>query len=96
MFVVMADVRVGAGNGEAFERWFEESNGVLSGMPGFVSRKLFRSNDGSSSSGYRIMMIHESKSTFVAMHNSPEHARAFAEGRRLMESDPVRQTFSEV
>jgi len=97
MFVVMADISVDADDAEEFERWFAASNGILSEMPGFKSRRLFCSDDGGGRTrSYRVLMTHESKSTFVAMHNSPEHERIFSEGRKLMRSDPVRQTFSEV
>ena len=91
MFVVMADIRVKNGCDENFQKWFEESNAVVSKMPGFKSRKLFYSHQGSGA--YRIVMMHESKSTFVATHNSPEHERVFSKGRELMDSDPIRSTF---
>ena len=94
MFVVMADIEVKQGCNAEFERWFEESNRVVSEMTGFKSRKLFHMHGTAGS--YRIVFEHESKSTFVAMHNSPEHEKIFAKGRPLMGADPTRKTFENV
>ncbi len=94
MFVVMADVRVRSGEEGRFEDWFTESNAVLSKLPGFISRRLFRSSDGGPA--YRIVIEHESKKTFVAMHNSPEHGRVAPGGMSLLDADPARRTFVDV
>ena len=94
MFVVMADITVKQGQEAEFEKWFVESTRIVSAMSGFKSRRLFRMHGASAT--YRIVFEHESKSTFVAMHNSPEHDQIFAKGRPLMESEPVRRTFDDV
>lgn len=90
MFVMMADIQLKEGAEEDFKRWFSESNRVLEGFPGFVSRRFLKAHDGS----YRIIVEHESKETFIKMHNSPEHERLHPAGHSFMSADPVRKTFS--
>lgn len=89
MFVMMADIELKEGIEQDFKDWFSESNKVLSNFPGFVSRRLLKSHDGS----YRIIVEHESKETFIQMHNSLEHKRLYPHGRSFMSADPVRKTF---
>ena len=90
MFVMIADVQLKEGAEEEFKTWFAESNRVLSDFPGFISRKFLKSPDGS----YRILVEHESKETFVKMHQSPEHEKIHPKGHSFMSADPVRKTYT--
>jgi len=90
MFVMIADVQLKEGAEEDFKSWFSESNKVLSDFPGFVSRKFLKSTDGS----YRIVVEHESKDTFIKMHNSPEHEKLHPQGHSFMSADPQRKTYT--
>ncbi len=92
MFVMMADVSLKEGAEDEFKSWFSESNKVLSSFPGFVSRRFLKSADGS----YRIIVEHESKETFIKMHQSPEHEKLHPKGHSFMSADPVRKTFTVV
>ena len=49
-----------------------------------VSRQLLRSNDDS----YAATVKHESESTFMAMHTSPERAATWGEVEPLLEDRP--------
>ena len=90
MFVMIADVQLKEGAEEEFKAWFAESNKMLSDFPGFISRKFLKSPDGS----YRILVEHESKETFVKMHQSPEHEKIHPKGHSFMSADPVRKTYT--
>ena len=90
MFVMMADVQLKEGAEDDFKNWFSESNKVLSNFPGFISRRFLKSVDGS----YRIIVEHESKETFIKMHQSPEHEKLHPQGHSFMSADPVRKTFT--
>lgn len=90
MFVMIADVQLEEGAEDDFKSWFSESNKVLSNFPGFVSRRFLKSPDGS----YRILVEHESKETFIKMHQSPEHEQIHPKGHSFMSADPVRKTFT--
>ncbi len=92
MFVMIADVSLKEGAEDDFKSWFSESNKVLSSFPGFVSRRFLKSADGS----YRIIVEHESKETFIKMHQSPEHEKLHPKGHSFMSVDPVRKTFTVV
>ena len=90
MFVMIADVQLKDGSEEEFKAWFAESNRILRDFPGFISRKFLKSPDGS----YRILVEHESKETFVKMHQSPEHEKIHPQGHSFMSADPVRKTYT--
>lgn len=90
MFVMMADIQLKEGAEDEFKNWFSESNKVLSSSPGFVSRKFLKSSDGS----YRILVEHESKETFIKMHQSPEHDKVHPMGHSFMVGEPVRKIFT--
>jgi len=92
MFVMIADVSLKEGAEDDFKSWFSESNKVLSSFPGFVSRRFLKSADGS----YRIIVEHESKETFIKMHQSPEHEKLHPKGHSFMSAEPVRKTFTVV
>ncbi len=90
MFVMIADIQLKDGAEEDFKNWFAESNKVLSNFPGFISRKFLKSSDGS----YRILVEHESKETFIKMHQSPEHEKVHPTGHSFMSADPQRKTYT--
>jgi len=90
MFVMIADVQLKDGAESDFKNWFSESNKVLSKFPGFVSRRFLKSSDGT----YRIVVEHESKETFIKMHQSPEHEKLHPEGHSFMSADPARKTYT--
>ena len=90
MFVMIAEISLKEGAEDDFKSWFSESNKVLSNFPGFVSRRFLKSPDGN----YRIIVEHESKDTFIKMHQSPEHEKLHPTGHSFMSADPVRKTFT--
>ena len=92
MFVMIADVQLKDGAEDGFKSWFSESNKALSCFPGFVSRKFLKSTDGR----YRIVVEHESKETFIKMHNSPEHEKIHPTGHAFMSGPPQRKTYTVV
>jgi len=87
---MIADVSLKESTEDDFKSWFSESNKVLSGFPGFVSRRFLKSTDGS----YRIIVEHESKETFIKMHQSLEHENLHPKGHSFMSADPIRKTFT--
>ena len=93
MFVVIVDLQLKDGTDDDFKAWFSESNRALSTFPGFISRRLLQS---SSSNTYRVIVEHESRESFVKMHQSPEHARVHPVGRSFMASDPMPEMYTVV
>ncbi len=95
MFVMMADIHLKEGADDDFKEWFAESTKALSGFSGFISRRLLSPADTSGASGsYRIVVEHESKETFIKMHQSPEHQKIHPKGHSFMSTDPVRNAFT--
>jgi antibiotic biosynthesis monooxygenase (ABM) superfamily enzyme len=72
------------GQEAAFVEWFERSNKVYRNFSGFRSRTLLRAVDGS----YAAVVEHESETTFMAMHTSPERAGMWAEVEPLLQGRP--------
>ena len=97
MFVMMADIQLKEGADDDFRQWFAESNKALSGFPGFVSRRLMSRADGGKGVGgagaYRIVVEHESRDTFIRMHQSPEHQKIHPKGHSFMSAEPMRSAF---
>lgn len=88
---MMAKVKLNAGVDDQFKNWFSESNKALSGFPGFISRRLLQSADDGS---YTVIVEHESKESFIKMHQSPEHAKVHPVGRSFMCADPIKQAYT--
>ena len=93
MFVAIVDIRVKPGQEGEFERSFSDANAELSACSGFVARRLLRSADGSS---LRIIVEHDSRETFEAMHRSDVHAKWHARMTSHMEQAPVPRFFKVV
>lgn len=55
--------------------WFRKTSEVYARHPGFVARYLLKpEKDGET---YRILVFHESKATFIAMHTGSHRAEAW-------------------
>ena len=89
MFVVIVDLQLKDDVDADFKTWFSESNRTLSKFPGFISRRLLQS----ANNAYRVIVEHESKESFIKMHQSPEHAKVHPVGRSFMASDPTPEMY---
>ena len=84
MFVVVADVTIKQDSVEPFKEWFSESNKTVSKFPGFVSRRLLESQNGT----HRILVEFDTKENFSSMHQSEEHAKLHSKAISFMETTP--------
>ncbi len=69
-----------------FRQWFAWSNREFASQKGFIRRLLLQPRGGSGN--YAAIVEHESYETFMAMHNSPLHARAYEQVAPLFEGSP--------
>ena len=92
MFVMIADIQLKKEKESEFKKWFSESNRVLEKFDGFISRKLLESLEGT----HRIIVEHQSKDTFVNMHQSQEHAKLHEQAITFMEKPAVRKSYNVV
>ncbi len=74
------------GKDDEFRKWFSWSNEEFSRMPGFISRKLLKPVQGGN---YAAVVEHESRDTFMNMHNSPAHDEAGKRVQPLFEGNPT-------
>lgn len=75
------------GKDAEFLEWFRWSNEVYAKHTGFISRTLLKSTD--SRPTYAAIVEHESKETFMAMHNSQDRAEAFKRVGPLLDGRPT-------
>lgn len=79
MFIVIVDIDFKKELESDFEKWFYESNQILSKFKGFLSRRLADSKKGKQS----IIVEHQSKETFDKMYHSEEYAQLQVEALSL-------------
>ncbi len=63
------------GKDAEFIEWFENSSKVFSRHPGFISRTLLKSTEGTGR--YAAIVEHDSKGTFMAMHLGEDREQLF-------------------
>lgn len=93
MFVVIVNFPpIKKGKDTEFREWFAWSNKEFAKNKGFIGRRLLRPvKDGS----YVGITEHQSRETFMAMHNSPGHDEAGRRVEPLFDGNPT-PTFYEV
>lgn len=93
MFVVIVNFPpIKKGKDTEFREWFAWSNKEFAKNKGFIGRRLLRPvKDGS----YVGITEHQSRETFMAMHNSPGHDEAGRRVEPLFDGNPM-PTFYEV
>jgi heme-degrading monooxygenase HmoA len=83
-----------AGKDPEFRQWFASSNRVYERFPGFISRRLLKSNG--EDAGYWAIVEHESEDSFMAMHTSPERAEVWSQVEPLLSAKPTPRFFEVV
>ncbi len=78
---------------EQFRQWFKQSNEQYAKYPGFISRRLLKPR---TQGNYTAIIEHESYETFIAMHSSPDQAKAKEKLETMIEGDPKMQFFEQV
>ena len=74
MFIVIISLPpIKPGKDEEFREWFASSNKEFANYKGFIHRRLLKPLKGGN---YVAIVEHESRETFMSMHNSPEHGEA--------------------
>ena len=76
---------IAAGKDAEFREWFAWSNAEFAKHRGFISRRLLKPRD---SGNYAAVVEHESYETFMAMHTSPDQAKAAERVKALLDGSP--------
>jgi heme-degrading monooxygenase HmoA len=91
MFIVVVNYPpVIEGKDAEFKEWFAWSNKQFAKHRGFVSRRLLKPLNGGN---YAAIVEHESRETFTAMHNTPEHDEAGKRVKPLLDGNPIPQPY---
>lgn len=91
MFVVIINFpRITEGKDAEFREWFAWSNKEFVNYKGFISRRLLKPIK---SGNYAAIVEHESRETFMAMHNSPSHDEAGKRVAPLFDGNPTPQFY---
>ena len=95
MFVVLINFpAIKEGKDTEFREWFEWSNKEFINHKGFIRRLLLKSAQGGGN--YVAVVEHESRETFMAMHNSPAHEEAGKRVVLLLNGHPTPQFYEVV
>ncbi len=76
---------IAAGKDAEFREWFAWSNAEFAKHGGFISRRLLKPREGGN---YAAVVEHESYETFMAMHTSPDQAKAAERVKALLDGSP--------
>jgi quercetin dioxygenase-like cupin family protein/heme-degrading monooxygenase HmoA len=74
------------GKEKEFREWFGRSSELFAKHPGFISRTLLKSTEGTEQ--YAAVVEHESEETFMAMHLSDERQILFKKVETLIDGMP--------
>ncbi len=87
MFVVVINFPpIKEGKDAAFREWFASTNREFARYKGLIGRRLLKPVEGGT---YAAIVEHESRETFMAMHNSPAHDEARKRVVHLLDGNPT-------
>jgi len=69
MYIALIDIELKDGKEDEFKDWITESNKVLLKLPGFVSRRLIKSDNGK----YGLVVEFIDKESHAKIHQTKEH-----------------------
>jgi heme-degrading monooxygenase HmoA len=78
------------GKDAEFREWFAWSSEEFGKHTGFIRRMLLKPLE---AGNYAAIVEHESRETFMAMHNSPTQANALQRVKPLFDGNPGREFY---
>lgn len=85
MYIALIDIELKDNVEEEFKTWITESNIVLSKFPGFVSRRLVKSDNGK----YRLVVEFTDKESHVKLHQTNEHHEIHKQLMSFLKKSPA-------
>lgn len=70
--------------------WFKWSNNQYAKHHGFIRRRLIKSPQ---RGNYAVIIEHDSRDSFMAMHNSPDQAAASKQLKTILSDSPTAQFY---
>jgi len=70
MYIALIDIELKENKEDEFKAWITESNKVLSKFPGFISRRLVKSDSGK----HGLVVEFTDKESHAKLHQTKEHS----------------------
>lgn len=90
MYVAIIDMPLKDGMEEEFGRWISETNRILSKQPGFINRRLGKSDDGK----YVIIAEFDNMEAHHKIHQTPEHHQIQTQLMNFIKQGPSRKFYN--
>ena len=85
MYIALIDIELKDNTEEEFKDWITASNIVLSKFPGFISRRLVKSDNGK----YGLVVEFTDKESHVKLHQTNEHGEIHKQLMSFLKKPPV-------
>ena len=85
MYIALIDIELKDNVEEEFKTWIITSNIVLSKFPGFISRRLVKSDNGK----YGLVVEFMDKESHVKLHQTNEHHEIHKQLMSFLKKPPV-------
>ena len=89
MFVAIIDMPIKNDKVEEFKAWITETNKILAKNPGFINRRLAKSEDGK----YVLIAEFADRESHQKIHQTPEHAQIAMHLMGFLKQGPSRKFY---
>ncbi len=89
MYVAIIEMPLKEEKEEEFKAWIHQTNQILSKNPGFIGRRLGKSNDGK----YIIIAEFENEEVHHKIHQTPEHHQISMQLMKFLKQGPSRKFY---
>lgn len=89
MYVAIIDMPLKEEKEEEFKAWINQTNQILSKQPGFINRRLAKSEDGK----YIIIAEFADKESHHKIHQTPEHRQISMQLMGFLKQGPSRKFY---
>lgn len=89
MYVAIIEMPLKEEKEEEFKTWIHQTNQILSKNPGFIGRRLGKSNDGK----YILIAEFENEEAHHKIHQTPEHHQISMQLMKFLKQGPSRKFY---
>ncbi len=89
MYVAIIEMPLKEEKEEEFKAWISQTNQILSKQPGFINRRLAKSEDGK----YIIIAEFVDKESHHKVHQTPEHHQISMQLMNFLKQGPTRKFY---
>lgn len=85
MYVALIDIELQDNKEDEFKAWITETNKILAKLPGFISRRLVKSDGGK----YGLIVEFSDKESHAKTHQTKEHDEVRRQLMNFLKSPPL-------